>query len=91
MDIPRDVDNAALGALWGAAVGNATGTMLVSFRRSSMEDVDMALAWESNRSSRRAPGQVKQYKSFEQCIHNVLAAPACFARYTHWMGSCMLQ
>ena len=54
------MEGAALGALWGAAVGNATGAMLQIGKRVSMQDVDGALAWESNRGSRRAPGQMKQ-------------------------------
>ena len=62
MDIPSDVEGAALGALWGAAVGNAAGSMLQIGKRLSMQDVDGALAWESNRGSRRAPGQVKPHR-----------------------------
>ncbi len=85
MDISPDVGNAALGALWGAAVGNATGAMLeFGDKRPSLEDIDGALAWKSNRGSKRAPGQVKQYnKSLQQCIHHWPAAPACFAQHVH--------
>ena len=70
MDIPPDVEGAALGALWGAAVGNATGAMLQIGERLSMQDVDGALAWESNRGSRRAPGQVKQCRPCKHFIQN---------------------
>ena len=60
-------------------------------KRPSMEDIDDALAWESNKGSKRVPGQMKQYTSLQQGGHDRPAAPACFAQHVHWTGACKLQ
>jgi hypothetical protein len=52
------VDDAALGAFMGAAVGNAAGTMLDLYCRIPEEKVEGALRGQSTNGSQRASGQV---------------------------------